>query len=73
MLVFAGSCVSVKWNPKTGDVVYQRFGDQKLSGIHIEDANGFYVAIESQESEARLLTDVLNIAKEWYKVGAGTK
>jgi len=71
LLLTGFGCVSVKWNPKTGDTEYFRFGDQKLGGIHIEDANGFYVSIESQQSEAKIFVDMMEIAKEWYKLGKG--
>jgi hypothetical protein len=73
LAVVTSGCVSVKWNPKTGDVVYTRFGPQKLSGIHIEDANGFYVAIESQESDAKIFVDMMGIAREWFSLGRSVK
>jgi hypothetical protein len=69
VLLLTVGCVSIKWNPITGEVEYSRFGDQKLSGIHIEDANGLYVAIESQESQAKLMTDAIEAAVKLYELG----
>jgi hypothetical protein len=62
--LFCG-CVTAKYNPKTGEILYQRIGDQKVSGVIVERSpdGAVSVLIESQQSEARLMQDAIGLFK----------
>ena len=67
-----GGGVSARYNLETKEVSYQRFGDQKLSGILVETKPNGEVSliIESQQSEARLLTDAIKLIEKGIEIGA---
>jgi hypothetical protein len=74
MLLFIAGCMSAKYNARTGELSYTRFGDQKLSGVHVEtsdpNGNSLYIYLDSQKSEARLLQDALSLIEKGIEIGA---
>lgn len=71
LCLFAAGCVSVSYNPETKEVKYTRFGDQKLGGVLVELPDGTGIIIESQQSDARILSDALRILEKGISIGAG--
>ena len=71
LLLLVSGCVSVKYNPETQEVIYQRFGDQELGGVEIVLPDGSYVTFESQKSDARIIKDTLDTMIRFYNLGAG--
>jgi hypothetical protein len=62
VLVCVG-CVSVKYNPKTGEIGYARAGDQEVNGFYFStDPNGIHVELESQKSNMDAMLNALNKA-----------
>jgi acylphosphatase len=60
-----GGCVTVKYSPETKEIIYQRFGDQKMSGVIVEmyPDGRVDVLLEAQQSEARMFQDALSLVK----------
>lgn len=70
VLLFLSGCVSARYNVKTGELVYHRFGDQKLSGVIVEiipskegKPDELNILLESQQSDARMMLTALEIFK----------
>lgn len=68
-ILFQLSCVSAKYNPNTGLVSYQRFGDQELGGVEIIFDDGSSVSFEKQKATAQIFADMLKVIKEAYSAG----
>ena len=67
--LFVSGCVSATYNPETGIVKYQRFGDQELGGVEVILADGSSISFEKQKATAQIFTDLLSIIKEAYEMG----
>ena len=65
--MFFFGCVSIKYNTKTGDFDYSRFGDQAIQGLDIsKEADGsFKLKMDNQLSKGIIsLEDLLLILKD---------
>jgi hypothetical protein len=67
-----GGCVSVKYNPQTKEIAYQRIGDQKMSGVIVEmyPDGRVDILLESQQSEARIISDTIRAIEKGIEIGA---
>jgi hypothetical protein len=65
-------CATIKYNPKTGQVEYNRFGDQKVDGfsVVIDPCTGLISAsLEKQESMGDLGENITSAIKQAFELG----
>ncbi len=72
IVIFIGGCASAKFNPKTGEFSYSRFGDQKVSGFsaaYDPNTGQFEVKLDAQESAGDIGVNLAASLERMFNLG----
>ena len=62
-IVLLMGCVSLSYNPKTGNVTYSRIGNQKIQDIKVRTPQGVEITIKNLDNkELKAVKDLARVA-----------